>query len=86
MNNLEYGSYAPGIPPVFVDDADFVRAWSGTIRYYLVADRSGLARLSALVGPARLHQIAESGGKFLFTNGLSGAIADGPKMESKPAL
>jgi 4-amino-4-deoxy-L-arabinose transferase-like glycosyltransferase len=86
VNNLEYGSYAPDSPAVFIDDAAFIRLWSGTIRYYLVADRSGLARLSALVGPARLHQIAESGGKFLFTNGLSGTTADGSNMENKPAL
>ena len=85
-NNLEYGSYAPGAPAVFISDAEFMRLWSGTIRYYLVADRSGRARLSALVGSARLHQIAESGGKFLFTNGLSGATADGSNMENKPAL
>jgi len=85
-NNLEYGSYAPGAPAVFIDDAEFMRLWSGTIRYYLVADRSGRVRLSALVGSARLHQIAESGGKFLFTNGLSGATADGSNMENKPAL
>jgi 4-amino-4-deoxy-L-arabinose transferase-like glycosyltransferase len=86
MTNLEYGSYAPGSPAVFINDADFIRAWSGTIRYYLVTDRTRIARLSALVGPARLHQMAESGGKYLFTNGLSGAIADGSKMENKPAL
>ena len=86
VNNLEYGSYAPGAVAVFIDDAEFVRVWSGTIRCYLVADRSGLARLSALVGPAGLHQVAASGGKFLFTNGLSGAIADGSRMENKPAL
>lgn len=85
-NNLEYGSYAPGAPAVFINDAEFIRLWSGTIRYYLLADNSGLARLSALVGPARLHQLAESGGKFLFTNGLSGATADGSNMENKPAL
>jgi 4-amino-4-deoxy-L-arabinose transferase-like glycosyltransferase len=85
-NNLEYGSYAPGAPAVFINDTEFMRLWSGTIRYYLVADRSGLTRLSALVGSARLHEIAESGGKFLFTNGLSGATADGSDMENKPAL
>jgi 4-amino-4-deoxy-L-arabinose transferase-like glycosyltransferase len=85
-NNLEYGSYAPGAPAVFINDAEFIRLWSGTIRYYLLADNSGLARLSALVGPARLHQLAESGGKFLFTNGLSGATVDGSNMENKPAL
>src|SRR6476646_4571595 len=86
VNNLEYGSYAPDAPRVFIDDAEFIRVWSGTIRYYLVTDRSGLARLSALVGPARLHQIAESGGKFLFTNGLTRETADGSNMENKPAL
>jgi 4-amino-4-deoxy-L-arabinose transferase-like glycosyltransferase len=85
-NNLEYGSYAPGAPAVFINDAEFIRLWSGTIRYYLLADNSGLARLSALVGSDRLHQIAESGGKLLFTNGLSGATADGSNMENKPAL
>jgi 4-amino-4-deoxy-L-arabinose transferase-like glycosyltransferase len=86
VNNLEYGSYAPNSPSVFINDAAFIRLWSGTIRYYLVTDSSGLARLSAMVGPARFHQIAESGGKFLFTNGLSGETADGSKMENKPAL
>jgi 4-amino-4-deoxy-L-arabinose transferase-like glycosyltransferase len=86
INNLEYGSYAPGSPSVFINDAAFMRLWSGTIRYYLVTDSSGLARLSALAGPARLHQVAESGGKFLFTNGLSGETADGSNMENEPAL
>jgi 4-amino-4-deoxy-L-arabinose transferase-like glycosyltransferase len=86
VNNLEYGSYAPGSPSVFINDAAFMRLWSGTIRYYLVTDSSGLARLSALAGPARFHQIAESGGKFLFTNGLSSETADGSNMENKPAL
>ena len=86
VNNLEYGSYAPNSPSVFINDVAFMRLWSGTIRYYLVTDSSGLARLSALAGPARFHQIAESGGKFLFTNGLSGETADGSKMENKPAL
>ncbi|HZE24568.1 MAG TPA: glycosyltransferase family 39 protein [Blattabacteriaceae bacterium] len=86
VNNLEYGSYAPNSPSVFINDAAFIRLWSGTIRYYLVTDSSGLARLSALAGSARFHQVAESGGKFLFTNGLSGETADGSKMENKPAL
>jgi len=86
VNNLEYGSYAPNSPSVFINDAAFIRLWSGTIRYYLVTDSSGLARLSALAGPARFHQVAESGGKFLFTNGLSSETADGSKMENKPAL
>jgi hypothetical protein len=86
VNNLEYGSYAPGSPAVFIDDTAFMRLWSGTIRYYLVTDSSGFARLSALAGPAHFHQVAASGGKFLFTNGLSSEPADGSNMENKPAL
>jgi 4-amino-4-deoxy-L-arabinose transferase-like glycosyltransferase len=85
MNNLEYGSYAPGSPPVFIDDAEFVKDW-GKMRCYLVTDHTGLAHLSALVGPDHLHQVAESGGKFLFTNGL---FANDPSVagleESKSA-
>lgn len=84
-NNLEYGSYAPGAPNVFIDDAEFVKDW-GKMRCYLVTDQTGLARLSALVGAEHLHQVTASGGKFLLTNGLSGALADGSKMENVPAL
>jgi 4-amino-4-deoxy-L-arabinose transferase-like glycosyltransferase len=69
VNNLEYGSYAPGAPSVFIQDAEFVKDW-GKMRCYLVTDHSGVARLSALVGLGHLHQVVESGGKFLFTNGL----------------
>jgi 4-amino-4-deoxy-L-arabinose transferase-like glycosyltransferase len=69
INNLEYGSYAPGSPSVFIQDAEFVRDW-GKMRCYLVTDHSGVARLSALVGPGHLHEVVESGGKFLLTNGL----------------
>jgi 4-amino-4-deoxy-L-arabinose transferase-like glycosyltransferase len=87
VNNLEYGSYAPGAPRIFIDDSEFVSAWSGTMRWYLVADGKQLARLSTLAGANHLHQVAESGGKFLLTNGLSGAIADGSNQtENKPAL
>jgi 4-amino-4-deoxy-L-arabinose transferase-like glycosyltransferase len=90
MNNLEYGSYAPGSPPVFIDDAEFIKDW-GKMRCYLVTDHTGLVRLSALVGSDHLHQVTESGGKFLFTNGLFAndpavARADPSKMEKKPAL
>ncbi|HEY3768386.1 MAG TPA: glycosyltransferase family 39 protein [Candidatus Angelobacter sp.] len=86
MNNLEYGSYAPGSPPVFIDDAAFVQDW-GKMRCYLVTDRNGIARLSALVGAGRLHQVVESGGKYLFTNGLTNGLSGAlSQTEKKPAL
>jgi hypothetical protein len=68
INNLEYGSYAPGAPPVFIDDAEFQRLWPRPERFYLVAFQSEIPRLERLVGNPALHPVAESGGKFLFTN------------------
>jgi 4-amino-4-deoxy-L-arabinose transferase-like glycosyltransferase len=68
VTNLEYGSYAPGAPDVFVDDGQFARLWSQPARYYLVAASPALGRLEKLVGKSALHVVAESGGKFLFTN------------------
>jgi hypothetical protein len=68
VNNLVYGSYAPGAPDVFLDDAGFKRLWNGPERYYLVAARPELSRFEKLVGKDRLHVALASGGKFLFSN------------------
>jgi hypothetical protein len=68
INNLVYGSYAPGAPDVFIDDQQWKRLWSGLDRYYLVASRSALPRLEALAGRERINVVAESGGKLLLTN------------------
>jgi hypothetical protein len=67
-NNLEYGSYAPGAPDVFIDDAQFQHLWLAPQRYYLVAKQPALARIESLVGNARLNVVAGSGGKLLLTN------------------
>ena len=68
MNNLEYGSYAPGAPDVFIDDAKFSALWKSRSRCYLLAYGSEKSRLEQLVGPANLHVVAESAGNYLFTN------------------
>ncbi len=68
VNNLEYGSYAPGAPDVFLDDAGFSRLWQAAERYYLVADGPAVPRLERLAGKGRLHTVLASGGKFLFAN------------------
>jgi hypothetical protein len=70
VTNLEYGSNAPDAPrDVFIDDAQFVQKWRDPAgRYYLLADRAALPRFDNLVGRAALHTVAESGGKYLFTN------------------
>jgi hypothetical protein len=67
-NNLIYGSYAPGAPPVFIDDARFADLWRENGRWYIVASDTARARLEELVGSGLLTVVAESGGKVLLTN------------------
>ena len=67
-NNLEYGSYAPGAPAVFIGDAEFLRLWFAPERYYLLADQLDVPRVERLVDRGSLHLVKESGGKLLFTN------------------
>jgi 4-amino-4-deoxy-L-arabinose transferase-like glycosyltransferase len=68
VDNLEYGSYAPGAPQVFIDDRQLQHLWAGDDRYYLLASDKDVALLRELVGDARVHVVSHSGGKFLLTN------------------
>lgn len=68
VNNLEYGSYAPDAPEVFIGDAKLKDLWPSASRYYLLAEKPAVARLAGIVGKEALHTVAQSGGKFLFTN------------------
>lgn len=66
--NLEYGSYAPGAPDVFIDDAKLKSLWFEPRRYYLVTFRADIRHLEELVGRDHLNIVVESGGKLLLTN------------------
>jgi 4-amino-4-deoxy-L-arabinose transferase-like glycosyltransferase len=68
FNNLEYGSYAPGAPSVFIDDAQFKELWAKPERYYVVTWDTGVPALENLVGRDRLDVLATSGGKSILTN------------------
>jgi len=68
VNNLEYGSYAPGSPDVFINDQQFLAKWSGAGHCYVLSDGDGIVHLRALVNSAQLHLVAESGGKTLYSN------------------
>jgi 4-amino-4-deoxy-L-arabinose transferase-like glycosyltransferase len=68
INNLVYGSYAPGAPDVFIDDQQWKKLWSAPDRCYLVASTSALPRLQNLVVHSALNVVAESGGKLVLTN------------------
>ncbi len=67
-NNLEYGSYAPGAPDVFIDDSKFVSLWTGESRCYLLAYGTEMPHLEQLVGRPRLHVVTENAGNYLLTN------------------
>ena len=67
-NTMEYGSYAPGTPDVFIDDPEFRTLWLKPERFYVVAQQSAIPRLEGLVGSTQLNLVADSGGKVLLTN------------------
>ena len=68
VNNLEYGSNAPDAPHVFIGDADLRGLWARPQRCYLLAEAPAVPRLSTVLGNERMHVVAESGGKYLFSN------------------
>lgn len=68
ITNLEYGSYAPNAPKVFIDDQDLTRLWKSPDLYYLLASESDLIRLETLVGPHSLYPVAVSSENFLLSN------------------
>ena len=68
VNNLEYGSYAPGSAPVFIDGAKFLNLWSSGDRYYVLSDGENIDHLYSLVDRGHLHLVKASGGKTLYSN------------------
>ncbi|MEO5924861.1 MAG: glycosyltransferase family 39 protein [Bryobacteraceae bacterium] len=66
--NLEYGSYAPGAPNVFLSDTQLPALWKGSERAYLVLEGPKVLGIEKLLGKDSLHLVQASGGKFLFTN------------------
>lgn len=68
VNNLEYGSYAPGAPQVLINDEQFKQRWLSPQRHYLTIEKPSVQRVQKLLGEAKLFEVKESGGKYLYTN------------------
>jgi 4-amino-4-deoxy-L-arabinose transferase-like glycosyltransferase len=68
INNLEYGSYAPGAPQVFIDDAQFKSLWTGLDRCYLLTYGAEMTHLEQLVGQSRLRIVERNADNYLLTN------------------
>jgi len=67
-DNLEYGSYSPGAPNVFLEDQKFQSLWSQPTRWYLLTYGSDLLHLEQMVGKSQLHVVAQNSGNYLLTN------------------
>jgi 4-amino-4-deoxy-L-arabinose transferase-like glycosyltransferase len=67
-NNLEYGSYAPGAPQVFIGNEKFKQLWQGSARCYLVIYATSVPDVQKVVGDGNLFKVKESGGNYLYTN------------------
>jgi 4-amino-4-deoxy-L-arabinose transferase-like glycosyltransferase len=68
VNNLEYGSYAPDAPDVFIDDAQLAGMWHQASRWYLLVAGTALPRIEQVIGKNSYTVVKESGGKYLLTN------------------
>ncbi|HTR47843.1 MAG TPA: glycosyltransferase family 39 protein [Verrucomicrobiae bacterium] len=66
--NLEYGSYAPGAPKVFIDGAEFKSLWLAPSRSYLLAALADVPRYEAMAGGGEFQMVASCGGRALVTN------------------
>ncbi|MEJ5368324.1 MAG: glycosyltransferase family 39 protein [Bryobacteraceae bacterium] len=67
-HNLEYGSYAPGAPDVFLDDAELKAEWEKPQLAWLVVEGPKLEAVESLLGAGNVHHVLESGGKHLLAN------------------
>lgn len=67
-DNLEYGSYAPDAPQVFIDDQKLSALWQEPSRSYLLTYGSELPHLRQLVGPSNLYVVETSAANYLLTN------------------
>jgi 4-amino-4-deoxy-L-arabinose transferase-like glycosyltransferase len=66
INGLWYGSLFPDAAPIFIDDAQLARIWSGPRRIYFVTGADDRRAYLDKIAPA--YELAKSGGKFVFSN------------------
>ena len=68
VNNIEYGSNAPGAPQVFLDDAGLQRLWAGAEPVYLATFEERAPELWEQLAPTPVFTVGEAGGKVLLSN------------------
>jgi 4-amino-4-deoxy-L-arabinose transferase-like glycosyltransferase len=68
IQGLEFGSYYPDAPKVFVDDQEFPALWNGPRRVFLLAPKDLTQEVVIRLPRQSSYILAESGGKVLFVN------------------
>jgi hypothetical protein len=67
MTGLEFGSYYPDAPPVFIDNAEMTRLWQGERRVFLFVYDDRFEEVKSLLA-GEIHRIAAIGGKSVYSN------------------
>jgi hypothetical protein len=65
---LEFGSYYPDAPKVFLDDHEFPALWNGARRVFLFAPKGMAQEVMVRLPRQSSYLLAEKGGKALFVN------------------
>lgn len=66
--NLWFGSFFPGAPQIFEDNASFARLWNGPNRVFLFSEDFLVDQAFADIDRSRIFVFARQGGKVVMTN------------------
>lgn len=66
--NLWFGSFFPGAPQIFEDDASFVHLWNGPHRVFLFSEDFLLDQALAHIDRSKVFMFARQGGKVVLSN------------------
>ena len=66
--NLWFGSFFPGAPQIFEDDASFASLWNGPHRVFLFSEDFLAERALAHLDRSKVFVFARQGGKIVFSN------------------
>jgi hypothetical protein len=67
MTGLEFGSYYPDAPHVFIDNAEMTRLWQGERRVFLFVHDDQFEELRKIL-TGGIHRVAAMGGKAVYSN------------------
>lgn len=67
MTGLEFGSYYPDAPQIFIGDGEFAQLWRAAQRVFLFTHDRELARLRKIVN-GEMFKIAAAGEKSIYSN------------------